>query len=86
MPILGRDSAVIGVITAHTEAPREFTEAEVDFLVSSASLVAGAIENARLYDEMRLRVGELEHLTELAEAVAARRRSTSSCRRRVERA
>ena len=40
-------------------------------LVSTASLVAGAIENARLYDEMRLRVGELEHLTELAEAVAA---------------
>src|SRR2546426_856064 len=33
--------------------------------------LAGAIENAQLYDEMRQRVGELEHLTELAEAVAA---------------
>ncbi len=51
---------MIGVISAHTEAPREFTQAEVDFLVTSASLVAGAIENARLYEEMRTRVRELE--------------------------
>jgi sugar diacid utilization regulator len=61
---------VIGVISAHTEAPREFTEPEVDFLVSSASLVAGAIENARLYDEMRTRVRELEQLSTLAETIA----------------
>ena len=51
---------MIGVISAHTEAPRAFTQSEVDFLVSSASLVAGAIENARLYDETRARVRELE--------------------------
>jgi GAF domain-containing protein len=70
VPILARDESVIGVISAHTEAPREFTQAEVDFLVSSASLVAGAIENARLYSEMRTRVTELEQLTELAETIA----------------
>lgn len=70
VPILGKDGALIGVISLHTEAPREFTEAEVDFLVSSASLVAGAIENAHLYEEMRRRVGELEHLTELGETIA----------------
>jgi putative methionine-R-sulfoxide reductase with GAF domain len=70
VPIVGKDGAVIGVISLHTEAPREFTEAEVDFLVSSASLVAGAIENARLYQETRQRVEELEHLTELAESLA----------------
>ena len=39
---------------------------EVELFVSTASLVAGAIENARLYDEMRQRVAELERLTELA--------------------
>ena len=61
---------MIGVITAHTEAPREFSDDEVDFLVTSASLVASAIENARLYEEARLRVAELEQLTELAEAIA----------------
>ena len=56
VPIVGKDGDVIGVISSHTEAPREFTEAEVEVLVSSASLVAGAIENARLYEEMRRRV------------------------------
>jgi len=71
VPILGKRGDPIGVISLHTEAPREFTQNEADFLVSSASLVAGAIENARLYDEMRQRVGELELLTELGERVAA---------------
>ncbi len=70
LPILSRGGDVIGVISARTEAPREFTQDEADFLVSSASLVAGAIENAGLYEEMRTRVGELEQLTELAEAIA----------------
>jgi GAF domain-containing protein len=69
-PILGRDGSLIGAITWHTEAPREFTKEEVDFLVSSASLVAGAIENARLYEETRRRIEELEHLTELGETIA----------------
>jgi GAF domain-containing protein len=70
VPIVGKDGNVFGVISSHTEAPREFTEAEVEVLVSSASLVAGAIENARLYEEMRRRVDELEHLTELGEILA----------------
>ncbi|MGH3133335.1 MAG: GAF domain-containing protein, partial [Gaiellaceae bacterium] len=70
VPVVGRSGDVIGVITAHTEAPREFSDDEVDFLVTSASLVASAIENARLYEEARIRVAELEQLTELAEAIA----------------
>jgi GAF domain-containing protein len=70
VPIVGRAGDAIGAITAHTEAPREFTDDEVDFIVISASLVASAIENARLYEETRLRVAELEQLTELAEAIA----------------
>ena len=70
LPVVGRDGAAIGVITAHTEAPREFSDDEVDFLVTSASLVASAIENARMYEEARLRVSDLEQLTELAEAIA----------------
>jgi GAF domain-containing protein/sugar diacid utilization regulator len=70
MPIVGRSGEPIGAITAHTEAPREFTDDEVDFLVASASLVASAIENARMYEEARLRVRELEQLTRLAEDIA----------------
>jgi hypothetical protein len=71
VPLLGRRGDPIGAITLDTEAPREFGDSEVDFLVSAASLVAGAIENARLYDETRQRVTELERLTEVAEVVAA---------------
>jgi GAF domain-containing protein len=70
VPILGRDGAAIGVVSLHTEAPREFSQPEVDFLVSSASLMAGAVENARLYEETRRRVGELEQLTRLGETIA----------------
>ena len=73
VPVSGRDEDVIGAITMHTEAPREFTTKEVELLTSTASLVAGAIENARLYEETRQRVGELEHLTELAETLARAR-------------
>ncbi|MDQ4019853.1 MAG: GAF domain-containing protein, partial [Actinomycetota bacterium] len=69
-PILSRGGAPVGAITMRTEAPREFSEEEVEVLVSTASLVAGAIENARLYEESRRRVSELERLTELGETVA----------------
>src|SRR6195256_2092977 len=48
IPVLGRRGDPIGAFTLHTVAPREFTDAEVEFLVTSASLVAGAIENPRL--------------------------------------
>ena len=71
VPLLGQRGDPIGAITLDTEAPREFTDAEVEFLVAGASLVAGAIENAALFDETRQRVTELEHLTELAAAAAA---------------
>jgi GAF domain-containing protein len=71
VPLLGRGGNPIGVISLHTEAPREITQSEADFLASSAALVGGAIENARLYEQMGDRVRELEHLTELGEEVAA---------------
>ena len=71
VPMLGRDGAPIGTITLHTEAPREFSESEVEFLASSGALVAGVVENARLYAEARRRVAELEHLAELGEAAAS---------------
>ena len=70
VPIVAKDGSAIGAVTLHTEAPREFTQPEVDFLVSSASLVGGAIENARLYEETRRRVGELEQLTRLGDTIA----------------
>jgi GAF domain-containing protein len=70
IPVVGRSGEVIGVITAHSAAPRDLTDDEVEFLVTSASLVASAIDNARLYEEAQQRVSELERLSELSEAIA----------------
>jgi GAF domain-containing protein len=71
VPILARDGDVIGVVVLHTEAPREFDSDVVNFLVHTASLVAGAIENAQLYEEASRRVDALTTLTQLSQSLAA---------------
>ncbi|HZN90355.1 MAG TPA: GAF domain-containing protein [Thermoleophilaceae bacterium] len=71
VPILGRAGGVIGVVVLHTEAPREFEDEVLNFLVHTASLTAGAIENAQLYEETRRRVEALTTLTQLSQALAA---------------
>jgi GAF domain-containing protein len=71
VPVLARDHDVIGVIVLHTEAPREFDDGVLNFLVHTASLVAGAIENAKLYEGTRRRVEALTTLTQLSQALAA---------------
>ena len=47
VPVPARSGEVLGVVVLHTVAPREFDEGVLNFLVHTASLVAGAIENAR---------------------------------------
>ena len=72
VPVLSpRDGDVIGVVVLHTEAPREFDDGVLNFLVHTASLVAGAIENAKLYEGTRRRVDALTTLTQLSQALAA---------------
>ncbi|MBN1529308.1 MAG: GAF domain-containing protein, partial [Thermoleophilaceae bacterium] len=71
VPVLARAGDVLGVIVLHTEAPREFDEGVLNFLVHTASLVGGAIENAKLFEETRRRVGALTTLTELSHSLAA---------------
>jgi GAF domain-containing protein len=71
VPILAKAGDVIGVVVLHTEAPHEFDHDVLNFLVHTASLVAGAIENAQLYEETRRRVRTLTTLTELSQALAA---------------
>ena len=70
VPILAKAGDVIGVVVLHTEAPREFDHDVLNFLVHTASLVGGAIENAQLYAEARRRVGALTTLTQLSQALA----------------
>jgi GAF domain-containing protein len=71
VPILAKGDDVIGVVVLHTEAPHEFDSDVLNFLVHTASLVAGAIENAQLYEETRKRVQALTTLTQLSQALAA---------------
>ena len=71
VPVPARSGEVLGVVVLHTVAPREFDEGVLNFLVHTASLVAGAIENARLYEESRLRVDALTNLAELSERIVA---------------
>jgi sugar diacid utilization regulator/putative methionine-R-sulfoxide reductase with GAF domain len=71
VPLNDKSGEVIGVVALHAEAPKEFAQADSDFLMHSASLVAGAIENARLYQGTRRRLALAEGLADLARAVAA---------------
>lgn len=71
VPLLGRNGESIGVVVLHTRAPREFGQDVLDFLAHVASLVAGAIDNARLYDRSRRQVAALSTLTELSQELAS---------------
>jgi GAF domain-containing protein len=71
VPMPARSGEVLGVVVLHTVAPREFDEGVLNFLGHTASLVAGAIENARLYEETRLRVDALTNLAQLSESIVA---------------
>lgn len=71
VPVPARSGEVLGVVVLHTVAPREFDEGVLNFLVHTASLVAGAIENARLYEESHLRVEALTNLAGLSQRIVA---------------
>jgi GAF domain-containing protein len=71
VPVLSRAGEVIGVITLHARAPHEFRTQDLAFLEHSASLIAGAIENARLYEEAVGRVEQLTQLSALAQQLAS---------------
>ncbi|MBA2636635.1 MAG: GAF domain-containing protein, partial [Solirubrobacterales bacterium] len=71
VPVPGRAGSVIGVVVLHTVAPREFDRSDLNFLAHVAALVAGAIENAKLYEEARQRVEGLTRLSTLSQAIAA---------------
>jgi GAF domain-containing protein len=70
VPVLARAGDVIGVINLHTEAPREFDRNDLEFIEHTASLVAGAIENAHLYQDATRRVAMLTELSRLSQGIA----------------
>ena len=70
VPMFGRDGEVMGVISLHAEAPHEFVRADLDLLEHTASLIAGAVENARLYEEAAARVTLLTDLSLMLQGIA----------------
>ncbi len=71
VPLLAKDASVLGVVALHAEAPHDYSQRDAEFLLTSASLVAGAIENAQLHRETERRVATLEGLFALAGAISA---------------
>jgi GAF domain-containing protein len=73
VPVPATSGEVIGVIVLHTAAPREFSEDVMTLLEHTASLLAGPLDNARLYEQTRKRVARLEALSRLGEQLAEAR-------------
>lgn len=71
VPIPSRGGIPMGVIILHTIAPREFDEGTLNLLSHTAPLLAGAIENAQLYEDARRRVASLTALSTLSHQIAA---------------
>ena len=70
VPLVAKGGKAIGVIALHAEAPRVFTPDDAAFMLHVASLVAYAIENARLYERTRRSLTELERLSKLGAQIA----------------
>jgi GAF domain-containing protein len=71
VPVPSRGGDVLGVIVLHTAAPHEFDEGTLKVLPRTASVIAGAIENAQLYEESQRRVADLTRLSALSQRIAA---------------
>jgi GAF domain-containing protein/sugar diacid utilization regulator len=71
VPIIAKDSHLTGVITLHTTAPYEFSEQHQTFLINTAALVAGAIENAQLYENTQRKLNILTTLSVLSQTISS---------------
>ncbi len=69
VPILAREK-LEGALNVRTKHPREFSQTEIELLVAIAGQVAQSIQHARLYEQARQRVRELEALAKISEAVS----------------
>ncbi|MGH2495998.1 MAG: GAF domain-containing protein [Ktedonobacteraceae bacterium] len=71
IPIIAKDRHLIGVITLHTVAPHEFTDYDQNFVSKTAALVAGAIENAQLYENTQRKLNILTTLSVLSQTISS---------------
>jgi GAF domain-containing protein len=71
VPIIAKDRHLIGVISLHTVAPYEFSEQHQTFLINTAALVAGAIENAQLYEYTQRKLNILTTLSVMSQTISS---------------
>src|SRR5947199_4850671 len=71
VPILAKDHYLIVVITLHTVAPYEFLDQQQTFLINTAALVAGAIENAQLYENTQHKLNILTTLSVMSQTISS---------------
>src|SRR5207244_12547535 len=69
VPITAKER-LAGALNVRTLLPRWFTQDEMELLEAVAHQVAQTIEHAKLYAEAQRRVGELEALARISEAVS----------------
>src|SRR3954470_14832960 len=61
VPIAGRDGRAYGVLGAHTARRRRFNEQDVSFVVTTATVIAGAIQRRQADQRHELMIRELRH-------------------------
>jgi len=64
---------VVGVINVQHKRPKRYRSDEIALLSTIANQVGGAIENARLYDQMKRKALQVETLSLVSETVASNR-------------
>ncbi len=72
VPIMSKGE-VVGVINVQHKRSKRYPEEKLALLTTIANQVGVAIENARLYDEMRQKARRLETLSQVSETVASSR-------------
>ncbi|MGH7233226.1 MAG: GAF domain-containing protein [Nitrospiraceae bacterium] len=72
VPIMAKKE-VVGVINVQHKRPRRYRPDELALLSTIANQVGGAIENARLYNEMKRKAVQLETLSQVSETVVSNR-------------
>ncbi|BCA56767.1 conserved protein of unknown function, GAF and ANTAR domain containing [Nitrospira sp. KM1] len=72
VPIMAKKE-VTGVINVQHKRPKRYRMDELALLSTIANQVGGAIENARLYDQMRRKALQVETLSQVSETVASSR-------------
>ena len=70
VPIMAKKE-VVGVINVQHKRPKRYRPDELALLSTIANQVGGAIENARLYEQMRRKALQVETLSQVSETVAS---------------